>query len=765
MKKRFLTLALAIALLVTMIPLGALTVRAESQWVASQDMIDVLKRWEGFSKKPYWDNTQWTVGYGTRVPEGKLEEYMEHGITEEEAEELLQQFLTEMGSEINAFADKYGLSFNQSQFDALLSLSFNCGTGWLYKTSTLRTSVVEGWTGDDLLFSFGQWSNSGGKTVLGLVRRRLAEAQMYLDGVYDVAPKDDYSYVLFNANGGASEIVVQGFDVNAEPEIRAVPTYDDLVFEGWYTDATGGEKVTKLDATLKGYTLYAHWTAGNGEGAPGEEGSDEEITGTPVDYERQVATGSLHAFEQPVKGALVVDAYKENEVLHIVAEYTDSNGVKWGHVEEGGWINLAYTKEFKPGEEIEGPGIEVTVTATDVNLRRGPGTDYAVIGKADKGDVLLITQTANGSGYLWGKSEKGWIALQFTNYDEVISGPKPEEPKPEEPKPEEPKPEEPKPEEPKPEEPKPEEPKPEEPKPEEPNPEVIATGKVKLQSGTLNVRSGAGTGNPVVDRLKNGDPVEIYEIKQLGATKWGRISKGWISLAYVALDNAPEEPKPENPQPENPKPVEPVTGKVFISTGKLNIRSGPGTGYDVIGYLTAGDKVVITEQKTIDGIAWGKIGKGWVSMAYIALDQETGEPVKGTVSANGSKLRVRTGPGSNYSICAYLEDGSEVTILEQRVIDGAKWGRVEQGWVSMTFIKLEGAEPEPEPEKPGTVEGIVTATSLNIRKEPSTSATVVGRLNKGDRVTILEIKEVNGMKWGRISNGWVSMDYIQIVNP
>ena len=62
------------------------------------------------------------------------------------------------------------------------------------------------------------------------------------------------------------------------------------------------------------------------------------------------------------------------------------------------------------------------------------------------------------------------------------------------------------------------------------------TGTVKLTSGTLNVRSGAGTGNPVVGSLKNGEKVTILETKMVGTVQWGRISSGWICMDYVKLD-------------------------------------------------------------------------------------------------------------------------------------------------------------------------------------------------------------------------------------
>ncbi len=63
-------------------------------------------------------------------------------------------------------------------------------------------------------------------------------------------------------------------------------------------------------------------------------------------------------------------------------------------------------------------------------------------------------------------------------------------------------------------------------------------------------------------------------------------------------------------------PVSPVerTGTVTVSSS-LNIRSGPGTGYDRTGKLQNGDKVTITEEQ--DG--WGKLQQGgWISLDYIA---------------------------------------------------------------------------------------------------------------------------------------------------
>ena len=781
MKKRILSIALTVALLFTLIPMGAVSASAASEFTVSEGCLELIKKWEGFSEKPYWDYTQWTVGYGTRVPSGKLAQYQSEGISREEAEQLLHSMLADMGKSVNSFIDKFGLTLNQAQFDALMSLTFNCGANWVYQTSTLRTAIVEGWTGDDFLFAFG------GSTVPALVRRRLAEANIYLNGVYDTTLPDNYCYVRFDANGGESEIVVQAYDSNATSQVRAVPTYEGYNFEGWYTDPTGGELVTVLDAGVRNYTLYAHWSAGDGAGLP-QDTPDQAITGTAVNYRKQIATGVLNSFDQPVKGALVTDAYPLGSIVDITAEYTDNSGTKWGKIGNGGWINLTYTQEPSQ-EENNGTEIQktVTVTATDVNVRRGPGTSYACVGKANKGDVLNITAVANGGGYTWGKFSTGWIALKYTDYNAATSGGAVDAVKPSE--------------------------TPEEttkPSTDNSTSTVIATGKVKLSSGVLNVRSGAGTGNPVVSSLANGTAVEIYERKAVGSAEWGRISGGWISLDYVKLDVAEEPETPDNNDTEsgsndantgnnestdtgssdnttgnggNETPTQPdtnagnesasVTGKVVLSSGRLNVRSDAGTTHSVVGSLAAGTTVVITEQKTVGTTVWGKISNGWISMDYVRLNSDTSnetEATKGVVSSGGSQLRVRTGPGMSYAIAAYLDDGTAVDILERKTVNGTVWGRISKGWISLNYVKLgDGAAAPSQPESSGsdntaqTVTGTVTLTSgrLNVRSGAGTNHKIVSSLTNGAKVTILETTVVDGVTWGRTSIGWISMDYVK----
>ncbi len=62
---------------------------------------------------------------------------------------------------------------------------------------------------------------------------------------------------------------------------------------------------------------------------------------------------------------------------------------------------------------------QVKVTAADgVNLRKGAGTSYAVLGAVPYGETLDITRQTTGGGYTWGLTVyggiRGWVALDFT---------------------------------------------------------------------------------------------------------------------------------------------------------------------------------------------------------------------------------------------------------------------------------------------------------------------------------------------------------------
>ena len=132
-------------------------------------------------------------------------------------------------------------------------------------------------------------------------------------------------------------------------------------------------------------------------------------------------------------------------------------------------------------------------------------------------------------------------------------------------------------------------------------------------------------------------------------------------------------------------------------------------------------------------------------------------------------LRIRNGPGTSYGMVGYLKDGARVEILEERTVGGMTWGRIEKGWICLDYVQMDEIEVQPEqppvtepevPEEPETRIMTVTADCLRIRSGAGLSNTIVGFLYWGDKVEVLDTKTVDGMTWAKISQGWVSMDYL-----
>ncbi len=69
-----------------------------------------------------------------------------------------------------------------------------------------------------------------------------------------------------------------------------------------------------------------------------------------------------------------------------------------------------------------------------------------------------------------------------------------------------------------------------------------ATGTVETGMGIVantysgvNIRTGAGTGYAIAGKYLPGTTVEILQVKNKGAEKWGRTEKGWVSMQYIAM--------------------------------------------------------------------------------------------------------------------------------------------------------------------------------------------------------------------------------------
>ena len=248
---------LAIVVICSMLSVMTTEAAAATKMKASKECISLIKKFEGFLEKPVYDFSHYSVGYGTACDK---DDYP-NGITKKEADKLLRKGVARIEVYLNHFAKENNLSFSQQQFDALVSFTFNVGSKWMYEETVIRSAVINGAKGNDFIYAITMWCNAGGKARESLARRRLAEANLYLNGVYSKTPPENYHYIIFNYNNEKAvvDVKAQGYDANETDQIRVIPKTMDHQFVGWYTDATGGSVVSDTKDIHGDIVLYAHW--------------------------------------------------------------------------------------------------------------------------------------------------------------------------------------------------------------------------------------------------------------------------------------------------------------------------------------------------------------------------------------------------------------------------------------------------------------------------------------------------------------------------
>ncbi|WP_372396895.1 lysozyme [Azospirillum sp. HJ39] len=164
-----------------------------------QAAVDLVKEAEGLRLTAYPDpatgGAPWTIGYGHTGPD------VRPGlrIAQAQAEELLQADLGEAAAIVDRAVT---VELTDNQFGALVSFVFNVGAGRkakgrdagkdgfvTLKTGQPSTMLRKLNLGDvaGAAAEFAKWTRGGGKVMAGLVKRRAAEASLFLsDGTHPV---------------------------------------------------------------------------------------------------------------------------------------------------------------------------------------------------------------------------------------------------------------------------------------------------------------------------------------------------------------------------------------------------------------------------------------------------------------------------------------------------------------------------------------------------------------------------------------------------
>ncbi|HSL94005.1 MAG TPA: N-acetylmuramoyl-L-alanine amidase [Bacillota bacterium] len=245
---------------------------------------------------------------------------------------------------------------------------------------------------------------------------------------------------------------------------------------------------------------------------------------------------------------------------------------------------------------------------------------------------------------------------------------------------------------------------------------VLAATPAVVDTVSLNLRNGPGTGYQVIDTLRRNDQLVVVsnqgDWRQV-RTLLGQI--GWVFGQYLSTD-----------------PTLLVEDRVLqVRVARLNLRQGPDLKYPVIGFVQEGQ--LLNSSGRIGG--WYRVTVsglvGFVHYDYVDVIDENNPPqvpvgvplAQTTVNA----LNMRTGPGVQFPVITRLERNTMVVVLE----DGA-WSRImldngATGFVASEYITA----------TEGQAVVRINASAVNQRTGPGTDFSVMATHALGSTLTYL----------------------------
>ena len=753
--KRFVCFLLTFLMIVSLVPATVLTASAASVLNTSDKAIEILKQFEGFSAEAYDHGGKHYIGYGTQIADPSI---YEDGITKTEATALLKKHVQDtVDKAINEFAKKFNIAFTQYQHDALALFSYNCGTAWMSSDGAFRSAVVNGKKGNDFLNAICLYNggNTSSDYFRGLMNRRLAEANMYLNNIYSSTAPSGYTYVVLDSNGGAltdsfgNNLIVFAYSTSSSPVLTLKPAKSGDNFLGWYlVDSEKGTEtpVSVLDKTTSKQTLTAKWQSGTNEVTAKYTINSSEAASSTVYGLADMESSNIGTLKANSKFAVSWEKIV-GDIKWVYGTGTNTSGKSIT-----GWVAYKNVKnEDLTSDTVLATG---TVTATTLNVREAATTDSGTLPGSPlaKGTVVKILAykneyTASGTRS-WGKiafnGGYGWINLAYVDLRNASA--------------------------------------------DDNNSLVGKTGKI-VNADKVNVRTTPGVGaSNFKTTIAKDTKVTIYETKQVaGGATWGRIkwnnnlNEGWIYMYYVQVDG-----QNNGSSTGSGSDVVIYTGVVNSNTN-LNIRASANVTSAQLGSLPRGTRINIYEKTTTNGVEWGRTDKGWVCLLYVSLTATGNTPsdgashvvVKKVGTVTASALTLRKSATNNSEALDTMAKGDTVTIVEQKeeaTSTGTKlWGKVTvdgvEGWINLAYVDIKDVtEIIPDtPVNPGDatsgtpVSGVIAnCTQVNVRSAAGVRNPLVKTLLNGTKVTVYEQIEKDNAPWGRIDGGWVCMNYVTL---
>ena len=251
---------------------------------------------------------------------------------------------------------------------------------------------------------------------------------------------------------------------------------------------------------------------------------------------------------------------KHGDTVSVKGSSGEWSKVKVARTGKTGWIKTMY---FDGTTKWLGTGIHAIKTSTTLNLRRGPSTSYSIKSLLYPDDTVKVMETENSWAKVTVSADGliGWIPIKYVG--EIVT----------------------------------------------PSPAVTVVPASQrkvyhVTASALNLRKGPGTSYAKVGVLYSGQAVAVLMISgnwYKVFTPYGAI--GWVSRNYLSAG---------------------ATARVTTNSSGLNVRTGPGTSYAVLGSVPKGSYVTVTKiNKEWKAGHWAYIMRGslagYASLTYLTF--------------------------------------------------------------------------------------------------------------------------------------------------
>lgn len=148
--------------------------------IVNQKTLELIESFEGFVPTWYVDPVGiWTVAFGhtDAAGEPKYAATKNKTFTKAEGRMILERDLAQYAAHVRKSVH---VALTPNQFGALTSLCYNIGPSNFMSSTLVKKLNAEDYEG--AAEQFKRWNRAGGKILKGLVRRRAAEAALFLSG-------------------------------------------------------------------------------------------------------------------------------------------------------------------------------------------------------------------------------------------------------------------------------------------------------------------------------------------------------------------------------------------------------------------------------------------------------------------------------------------------------------------------------------------------------------------------------------------------------